>query len=471
MKTTLFRRLFLLFLSGSALFIFLFSFLMFRLTENQFDSYLGDRFVQARETLVEQLEESYEEYGEWNRDALTGINWSGMQSQIRFTIITPSGEEIVPEAGMMSGGRRMMHGNGNHILDMEGEALTETVELYSGDESIGAAELQYPGVPGYSENEQQFIDDLMLMIGFVSVTAISAAIVAAYLLSKRLSRPIVETSELTEAIAEGDYSRRLDQHEPIEELNKLQSSVNALAQQLEMQQTMRNQLVSDLAHEVRTPLTTLQGNIEAMMDGVWPMTVERLALINLEVKRLTQLIEKIDHIDDVAYQHKELQLESFDVTKRVSQIASIYEQRALEKGIVLKVQGGPLTIEADVSQISQVVTNLITNAIKFTPEKGQISVGVKAVDASCHLYVSDTGKGISKEDQTQIFNRFYQVESSRNSSIEGQGLGLAVVKSIVDAHQGKIRVESEEGQGTTFTVILPLRQKESPHKIKTKNRK
>jgi len=460
MKTTLFRRLFLLFLTGSALFIFLFSFLTFQLTENQFDSYLNDRFMQSRETLVDQLEESYVEYGEWNPDALAGINWTGMQSQIMFTVITPSGEEIVPEVGMMSNGGRMMHGNGNGnlMLEMDGEILTETVDLYADDEPIGTAELQYPGVPDYSDNEQQFISDLLGMLAFIAVISIVAAALAAYLLSKRLSKPIVETSNLTEAIAEGDYSRRLEHHEPIEELSKLQTNVNALAHQLAMQQTMRNQLVSDLAHEVRTPLTTLQGNIEAMMDGVWPMTTERLALIDLEVKRLAQLIEKIDHIDDVQYQQNTLQLETFDMTKRVGQIVTIYEQRALEKDIALTVNGQPLKIEADISQISQVITNLITNAIKFTPEKGEITVDVKEVDGTCQLSVSDTGKGISKENQEQIFNRFYQVEPSRNTKIEGQGLGLAVVKSIIDAHHGKIRVESDEGKGSVFTVILPMRQ-------------
>lgn len=464
MKTTLFRRLFLLFLSGSALFIFLFSFLTFQLTENQFDNYLSDRFVQARETLIDQLEESYSEYGGWNPDALTGINWNGMQSQILFTVITPSGEEITPAAGMMSNGGHMMHGNSNGMQRTDGDILTENVEIFVEDEFAGTVEMRYPGVLDYSENEQQFLSDLIEMLLIIALISIVAAAIAAYLLSKRLSKPIVETSELTEAIAEGDYSRRLDHPEPIEELSKLQTNVNALAEQLAMQQTMRNQLVSDLAHEVRTPLTTLQGNIEAMMDGVWPMTTERLALIDLEVKRLSQLIEKIDHIDDVTYQQNKLQLETFDVTKRVSQIATIYEQRAKEKAIALTVNGRSLNIEADISQISQVITNLVTNAIKFTPEKGEITVNVKEVDGSCHLSVSDTGKGISKENQTQIFNRFYQVEPSRNTKIEGQGLGLAVVKSIVDAHHGKIKVESDEGKGSTFTVTLPINQKEIVNK-------
>ncbi|OJF90174.1 cell wall metabolism sensor histidine kinase WalK [Alkalibacterium sp. 20] len=458
MKTTLFRKLFILFLTGSALFIFLFSFLTFQLTENQFDHYLSDRFVQSRETLVGQLEESYVEYGEWNTDALAGINWTGMQSQIMFTVVTPSGEEIVPEVGMMSDGRRMMHGNGSAMLETDGDILTETIDLYADDVPIGTAQLQYPGVPDYSDHEQQFISDLLGMLAIIAVISIIAAAVAAYLLSKRLSKPIIETSDLTEAIADGDYSRRLEHPEPIEELNKLQTNVNTLADQLAMQQTMRNQLVSDLAHEVRTPLTTLQGNIEAMMDGVWPMTTERLALIELEVNRLSQLIEKIDHIDDVQYQQNELKLETFDLTKRVGQIATIYEQRAMEKKIGLTVVGDPLRIEADISQISQVITNLITNAIKFTPEKGKITVDVKEADGFCHLLVSDTGKGISKENQQQIFNRFYQVEPSRNTKIEGQGLGLAVVKSIIDAHHGKIRVESDEGKGSVFAVILPIKQ-------------
>lgn len=457
MKTTLFRRLFLLFLSGSALFIFLFSFLTFQLTENQFGNYLSDRFVQSRETLVDQLEETYLEYGEWNRDALTGVNWTGMQSQIMYTVITPSGEEIAPAAGMMSG-RRMMHGNNNGMQEVNENVQTEDVDLFADDEYIGTARLEYPDVLGYSENEQQFINDLVWMLIVIAIVSIIAATAAAYFLSRRLSRPIVETSDLTEAIAEGDYSKRLDHPEPIAELNKLQANVNALAHQLSMQQTMRNQLVSDLAHEVRTPLTTLQGNIEAMMDGVWPMTTERLALISLEVKRLSQLIEKIDHIDDMEYQQDALQLESFDVTKRVRQLITIYEQRAKEKNILLTVKGDPVEIEADISQISQVITNLVTNALKFTPENGEIKVSVQERAGMCQLSVSDTGKGISKADQEQIFNRFYQVEPSRNTQIEGQGLGLAVVKSIVDAHHGKIKVESDEGNGSTFTVSLPLRQ-------------
>jgi signal transduction histidine kinase len=336
----------------------------------------------------------------------------------------------------------------------------EEVDLFSGENNIGTAFITYPGFQDYTSEEEEFIEDLILLIALMGLLTVVIAGVMAYLISRRLSRPIAATSERTQQIAQGrDIGEAETKDEKISELFQLQQSVNVLAARLAEQKRIRNQMVSDLAHEVRTPLTTLQGNVEAMLDGVWEVTPERLNSLNRQVIRLAHLVQLIDQLDDTENTNKQLNLETFDIKELLSNISISFEPQVNEKQVTLNLKVQSEMIEADRNKLEQVITNLLANAVKFTPEDGEISLISKRIKNEIIIMIQDNGKGIPEDKLDYIFERFYQVEPSRNSKLQGQGIGLAVVKSIIDAHQGDIRVESDEGRGTTFTVVLPESQK------------
>ncbi|WP_027108726.1 sensor histidine kinase [Lacticigenium naphthae] len=453
-QRTLFQTLFTLFLGGVALLLFLFSFVTLTLTENRFDTYLTERMASERDTLIQELEAAYLENDEWNEDTLEAMNWGGMQAQVLFTLYSPAGEEIYDQTESMMNGRGMGMMQGSNRLATSEDWLEEEIPLTVDGETIGTVALRYPGVINYSQEEEQFLDDLLFILVGMSVVALGIAGIVAYQMSKRISQPLIETSRITQSIADGHYEQRLAENESIRELAVLKENVNQLAEQLALQKAIRNQLTSDLAHEVRTPLTTLQGTIEAMIDGVWEVTPDRLAILNREVQRLARLIQTIDQLDDVEQEREALQLEATDLFELAKKTVELFSIQAEQKGVQLTATGPPVTVPGDADKLSQVLTNLVNNALKFTGSGGKIQVAVVDKASEVQVQVTDTGVGINPSDQKKIFERFYQSDPSRNSTQEGQGIGLAVAQSIVLAHGGRITVESQEGKGATFTVTL-----------------
>lgn len=455
MKKTLFSHLFIYILSGSIVIIALFSFLTFQITGDRFDDYLSDRFVAERENVIETIEAAHIDNQTWNEQALLSIIQNAMHSHIIVRVEDTDGNEIISQTSPM---RQHMRGMQRTELIPNENWLEEEIDLVSEGDVIGTAYITYPGFQDYTAEEEGFLQDLTLLIFLMGILSIVIAGIIAYLISKRLSRPIAATSKMTQKIARGENLGAVKADEKISELYYLQESVNTLAAQLAEQKLIRNQLVSDLAHEVRTPLTTLQGNIEAMLDGVWEVTPERLSSLNRQVKRLAHLIQMIDQLEDAETSRNKLTLEHLDIKELLSSVVIAFQPQADEKKISLNLKSQPIIIEADRNKLDQVFSNILSNAIKFTSKEGTISIQSKQVKDHLLVKIKDNGEGIPHEKVDYIFERFYQVEPSRNSELNGQGIGLAVVKSIIEAHKGQVKVESKEGKGTTFTLSLPMKQ-------------
>ena len=231
-----------------------------------------------------------------------------------------------------------------------------------------------------------------------------------------------------------------------------------MASSLEQAEQSRRQLSADIAHELRTPLTIIEGTVEGMLDGVFEADGEHLNSIKEQTLLLTHLINDLRDISLAESGQLTLNLQPTDIVGLVKRIVSGYQPNAGEKNIRLDVSSSitSLEIEVDPVRIEQVLSNLLRNAIRHTPEGGSIAVAIDRADNKLELSVADTGEGIEVEDLPHVFERFYRSGTSRSRKEGGTGLGLAIVKQMVETHGGNVAAESTQGKGSTFIISLPV---------------
>ena len=287
-----------------------------------------------------------------------------------------------------------------------------------------------------------------------AIVAVLIAMIVAVVLGRRLARPIAAVSRAADVVAAGDYAARVRAEGP-EELASLASSFNAMAMALEDQERMRREFIANAAHELRTPLTNLQGYLEALRDGV--LTADRATYESLldEADRLVRLSRGLDTLAE-----SDTRVEPPTVTR-------IDLAEHLRSALALAVPAfdrASLTLEADVPEhldaladadrLKQVLDNLLTNAIRYTPEGGHVTVTAASFGDAIRVRITNTGDGIPADDLPHVFERFYRVEKSRDRARGGAGIGLAIVQEIVEAMGGHVGAESKGGV-TTFSFTLP----------------
>ncbi|MGR6857984.1 two-component system histidine kinase PnpS [Bacillus halotolerans] len=222
---------------------------------------------------------------------------------------------------------------------------------------------------------------------------------------------------------------------------------------------MRKDFVANVSHELKTPITSIKGFTETLLDGAMEdkeALSEFLSIILKESKRLQSLVQDLLDLSKIEQQNFTLSIETFDAAKMLADIETLLKHKATERGISLQlnVPKDPLYVAGDPHRLKQVFLNLVNNALTYTPEKGSVAINVKPGETEIQIEVSDTGIGIQKEEIPRIFERFYRVDKDRSRNSGGTGLGLAIVKHLIEAHEGKIDVTSEPGRGTMFTVTL-----------------
>ena len=462
MKRTIKWQLLLSFVSLSFILVGAFSWITLNLLESHFADYVRERQESELEEYSTDLENLYQQNGTWeeNSQAIQRVGRNALQQSVIVRIFDEDGQLLwSPSASEEEDAKNKVQDHLLHMEQMVGGMESDYVQsrspLYDGTEEIGMMEIQSVGPYAYTEHDALFISDMESKLVLVAFFSLLIPLFFALLVAKKLSSPIVTINDFTKEIAKGRYSSLSLGETGIREIDDLLVSVNDLSLQLQHQQKIRNRLSSDIAHEIRTPLTTLKGNIEAMIDGVWEISEERLYRCYEEVSRITRLIGEIDRINELESQESQLQKNTFDLTELAQQIVDNFQPMLVENKLNCSVSGDRVFISADRDKIHQVLTNLLANAIKFTPSGGRIDLYVSQSKGTTSFRIIDNGQGIPPEEVGQIFERFYMAEPSRNSKLGGQGIGLSIVKGIVNAHQGTISVDSIYGKGTTFTINLP----------------
>jgi histidine kinase len=315
-----------------------------------------------------------------------------------------------------------------------------------------------------SELFSQYTTAVYEAVTYAALAALIAAILASFFISRQVVTPMLHMMSLSQRIAEGEYQERLalpggQQADQTDELGQLALRFNQMADKLEKTETMRRQLIGDVTHELRTPLTAVKGYLEGLMDGVLPADPETYEQIHSEIDRLQRLVNDLQELSRVEAGAIQLNLAPVPPERLIERIQSTLGRQFEDKNIqlVTDVEPGLPNLFVDKDRIIQVLTNLAGNALQYTPNGGKVSISVRREKSEILFAVKDTGIGISTEQLTFIFNRFYRTDKSRNRASGGSGIGLTIAKALVQAHQGKIWAESNgEGKGSTFSFLIPL---------------
>lgn len=412
-----------------------------------FESYLSQQNISQIEDLVGEIENLYGEGGFSNRD-IASLNRLANRNKYDIRVMDSDRNLIVESTA-----RNMMHRN--HMGGMfRGDRSDYNVSEFKRGDII--VEIGYIGNYVFTNQEALFQRNIQIAVIAGGVLLILFSLIISYVVSNRLSYPIRAIKGVAEEIEIGNFSvRYLSKHSDPIEIYELSESINSMSSRLKYQEQLRSQLTSDMAHEIRTPLTILQGQVEAMICGVWELDKTNLESLYDELLRMNVMVDKLRDIHLLESKANLLKLEKVVLSEEIETVVKSLRPVFVEKNISidLELEAG-LTADADRDKFKQILYNLLMNAFKYSSESSKIVVNLYREDGMV-IEVMDEGSGISKEDIKSIFERFYRGDKSRNKETGGLGLGLSIVKALVELHGWQILVESELGVGSAFKIKIP----------------
>jgi two-component system sensor histidine kinase BaeS len=318
---------------------------------------------------------------------------------------------------------------------------------------LGVASVRGIKLPEEEAFIMQLRNSLLIGLGLGLV----AAAILAWLLARHLSRPVNEVAEGIRALAAGNFRYQVETRGS-DEIARLGDDLNRLSAALCEHETARKRWMSDIAHELRTPLAIIHGELEAMSDGVRPLNKEQLESVQEEVKHLASLVNDLHSLtltDSGALAYK---MRSVDINELVQLSVDAFERRIREKGLALNWTAPPMrfNLQGDEQRLRQLLQNLLDNAVRYTDTGGKISIDLTRTGQQAVLTISDSAPGAGYEECERLFDRLYRVEGSRNRNSGGSGLGLAICRNIVEAHGGQISARPGPDGGLEITTSLPL---------------
>ncbi len=417
-------------------------------TGTEFSRFVSDRFGAD---MVETLEGYFHTHGSWDgleKSFAPGNNQPrpGNDSPRGpfFTVADENGQVVSPGMGYRIG---------TQIQQFE---LEQGIPIEVDGERVGTLIMgRIPFIK--NPREAEFLQRTNLMLLFSAFGASLVALFIGIFLSRTLTRPIRELTEATQAVTDGNLGSQVSVRSK-DELGELAASFNKMSADLARSTEARKQMTADIAHELRTPLSLIIGHADAVYDGVLPPTKENFDIIREEALRLDHLVDDLQTLSLADAGELSIHLQAVSPGKLLQDLQATYQHIAIQKNVKFIVEPTselPM-LSIDLGRMTQVLTNVLDNALQHTPENGQITLSAKSRQDSVELAIKDSGPGIEAEDVNRIFSRFYRADEARNRDDGGSGLGLAIAKSIVQAHKGQIWAESGAGGGLMVHIKIPI---------------
>jgi two-component system, OmpR family, sensor histidine kinase BaeS len=395
------------------------------------------------------LEGSYERYGGWRTDVQAQEAIRALMSGFEVRLTDQEGKPVVDTNIAIENASPLVKRRLKALAQFtvsESAGTFVPYPLFLGGTQIGILEVR--ALRPIRESIFLQRSDRFLVLSMMIVGGI--AVLLSILFSRRLTSPVKELALAASAISRGDLKNRVTISRR-DEVGGLAKSFNQMAKALETQESLRRKLIADVAHELRTPLGVMRGELEGLIDGLMPNDSEHLQSLYDETGRLKNMVDAIEELNKAEASFLSLQRQLVKAKPFLQNIVDRFRISFQERGVALElICPEKLSFYADPERLSQIVLNLLSNALKATPEGGRVLIRATTTDGKPGITIEDTGSGISEQDFPFVFERFY------HGSRGGLGIGLTIVKELVEAHGAKIEVKSTPGQGSTFTVLFPM---------------
>ncbi|MCR1971333.1 sensor histidine kinase [Clostridium cochlearium] len=429
------------------------SFILINLNvNNSFNDYMEDMQNKRDKRIIEYFSQVYKRDGSWTEESGEELIHEAYMNNYCLSLMNTDKKII----WMMSPDTIRQKG---HMMDMmqnknKGIYTSKTYEIKVEEKIVGYVAIgQYSSIL-LSKEDEKFINSLNNSVLISILFTIIITVIISLYISKQISNPIKKVSDISVALSKGNYDIGIESKSNILEIKKLEDSISELKEKLQNQDSLRKRLVSDISHEIRTPLNILQNNLEAMIDGIFPLDEENLVGLNEEVIRFGKLLDNLNIL-------KEIEGEDINLSMHKVSLKNILEGVIKDFSIILKEKHIQLEkhidkdknyyINGDENALKQVLINIISNSVKFIKSNGIIKVILKENKNNIEIIIEDNGEGIKREDLPFIFERLYRGDKSRHE-IDGSGIGLTIVKRILNIHSAYIDIESELGKGTIVQI-------------------
>lgn len=430
-------------------------------TANEFQQYMFRGQMVRLGDIAGELANYYRARGSWSgvNDSLRDVSNSMMNA--------PNNRAMMSGMGMASGGLWLADTRGNIVASSDdsrlGQAITpaeraSATPVQVDGQTVGLLIADPQMMHGVTDNAaQDFLARVNRSILLAALAAGFIALALGFILFRQITAPLDALASASDKIAAGDLSARAPVHGD-DEIARVSQSFNAMADNLARSETARRNMLADIAHELRNPIGVIQSHLEAMMDGVFPMDAGQIASLHDETLLLSRLVGDLRELSLADAGQLTLVRDPTDMRGLVERVVAAFQPQASEQRIVLTtiLTNDIPPLNLDTHRIEQVLHNLVSNALRWTPANGNVSVKLLRAESFARVEVSDTGTGIAPEALPHVFERFWRADKSRTRAQGGTGLGLAIAKQWIEAHGGQIGVESKIEQGTMFWFTLPL---------------
>ncbi|HAT4132596.1 HAMP domain-containing protein [Clostridium perfringens] len=428
-----------------------------------FDKKFGDYIMIKNQNTVQnilmELSEQYSD-NEWNYKNIEKITYNSLDKGIIVALYDKEDKEIMNiEKNSKDKCNRIMNFIKSSMEGKYGSTTSQFEPVYypliKSGEKIGEVRVKFYGPIFYMQNELVFLDIVNKIILGIGVLLILASTIMGFIISRSITRPINKLMTKAKYISKGEYDKKIEINTDILEINDLINSINNLSQSIKEQENIRKRLTGDISHELKTPLTNIQSHLEAMIDGVWKPTEERLLSVKEEAERLSSLVSDMQKLNRYDESSIKLKKDNVNISDIICFVIFQFSNLAKSKNIKIEYEKKNINLYCDKDKITQALVNILSNAIRYSNEGSTIFIEERLKDNKVIISIEDQGIGISEEDLKYVFERFYRADKSRTRATGGTGIGLTIVKSIVSSHGGEVKLESKLGEGSKFTIILP----------------